>query len=116
MVNNFDGTALRGQLWQRRAHTQALVYHRLGFSLLLKNSTPDMVFCGGLSGSFRVEFEFASNPYFPDKVLWKEVLLESDDLPISTAVLSEAPPIKWRKEMNLTVRQVVKKAKVRCGT
>lgn len=60
-----------------------------------------------------MEFEFASNPYFLDKVLWKEVLLESEDLPISTAVLSEAPPIKWRKDMNLTVRQVVKKAKVR---
>lgn len=65
---------------------------------------------------YRVEFEFASNPYFQDKVLWKEVLLDSADLPISTAVLRDAPPIRWRKDMNLTVRQVVKKAKVRAGS
>jgi hypothetical protein len=65
---------------------------------------------------YRVEFEFASNPYFQDKVLWKEVLLDSADLPISAAVLREAPPIRWRKDMILTVRQVIKKAKVRAGS
>jgi len=66
--------------------------------------------------SFSLEFHFAENPYFEDKVLSKTYFLEEDetfgDIMFDRV---EATAIAWKAGKNLTVKMVTKQQKLKPG-
>eukprot|EP00854_Cymbomonas_tetramitiformis_P006800 gene6800-8122_t len=72
-------------------------------------------------GGFRVEFHFSSNPYFSQKVLWKQICVADNLSPqgMQAADIAGIDPrvhredthctVNWKDGMNLTFRAVDKK-------
>jgi len=60
---------------------------------------------------FCLDFEFAENPFFEDKVLTKTYFLTSSDMYGDMYDFAEGTEIKWKSGKNLTVKKVTKTEK-----